>query len=207
MMITTLGASLGARTGSGNAGFESLIVRPITPLKRGGSGGSFPAGSLGDEWSPVRRGEDGRKDAVTTDARRDAGSLTLAQAQLLFRSMFPPREVSDADDSRRPVEISSGFVGVWAIKSTMTCGQLGAVRFLNEMAGAFDDRVRLVLATGDFSLKALVAAAGDRIVIAESGQKRLLPLAKHLPGLLVRFLGGVVGRRRARVAASSTGQP
>src|SRR5580704_146402 len=73
-------------------------------------------------------------------------------------------------------------------------GQLLAVRFLDKVARAFDGRVRLVFATRDFSLKQLFRAAGDRIAVPESGQKWLLPLAQHLPSLLVRIRGRVIRR-------------
>ena len=44
MMMTTFGAPAGALIGWGNAGLDSLIVRPMTPRKRRISGRKFFAG-------------------------------------------------------------------------------------------------------------------------------------------------------------------
>jgi hypothetical protein len=50
--------------------------------------------------------------------------------------------------------------------------ELFAPVFLEEVTAAFDDRVRLTLGAAHPFLKDLLAASGDRISVAESGQER-----------------------------------
>src|SRR5580704_11295019 len=163
MMITTLGASLGARSGSGKAGFESLIVRPITPLKGAGSRGSLPEGSAAtvksEQCAAARKTK--HRSAVSRSARKrirtgirrsrflgcDAPSVPLASVRIQAKCERKPDDTRAATSRchrrlRDPVDNH--------------LRQLGAVRLLDEVAGPLDVCVRLTVGAGHFLLEALV---------------------------------------------------
>src|SRR5579859_7200291 len=78
-MITTLGASLGARIGSGKAGFDSLIVRPMTPLNSGGSCGSLP-----DGWAAmVRPADSAAADSIAAKDKHQINAVTPSARELV----------------------------------------------------------------------------------------------------------------------------
>ena len=66
-------------------------------------------------------------------------------------------------------------------------GQFGAAVLLHEVSAAFDGAVRLPLGAGDKGPERFVAASGDRVLVAEATQERLLPGLQRLP------CSGVIG--------------
>ena len=59
--------------------------------------------------------------------------------------------------------------------------QLGALVFLEEVAGTLDRGVRLTLGARHLGEEWCVTTFGDRIEIAEAQQERLLELGEHIP--------------------------
>src|SRR5690349_701295 len=60
-------------------------------------------------------------------------------------------------------------------------GELRAVVFLQEMAGAGQCDVRLVLGAGNMSLEEAVRPARDRVGVAEDGEEGLVPAGERVP--------------------------
>src|SRR5436190_523566 len=61
--------------------------------------------------------------------------------------------------------------------------ELFALILLQEVATALDCGVRLSRAARYVALERAVAAARDRVLVGERGEKRLLPSAQFLPGI------------------------
>ena len=63
--------------------------------------------------------------------------------------------------------------------------ELLALVLLEEMARASDGRVGLAVRAWNEPLQDALAAAGDRIPVAERSEEGLVPLRQHLPGLAI----------------------
>ena len=75
-------------------------------------------------------------------------------------------------------------------------GEFRPLLFLQEMTGIANFRVWLISASRHLRSKDLLAATRDRIAIAESGQKWLVPGFEYLPRGAVGSCCGVIWRHR-----------